>query len=125
MAPTVLDPAALDLRPFLEPNDLIVVAQLGAEPTGLTAALFAASREIPGLRVLTSFPLGAPEGRLGADGVEFLSMDGFGANGLLFKEGRLGIAPARFSDYWRLFDGALKPDIVLCSVTPPDPDTAL
>ena len=43
---------------------------------------------------------GAPEGRLGADGVEFLSMDGFGANGLLFKEGRLGIAPARFSDYF-------------------------
>ncbi|MEQ9123583.1 MAG: acetyl-CoA hydrolase/transferase C-terminal domain-containing protein, partial [Alphaproteobacteria bacterium] len=58
--------------------------------------------------------------RLAATEVEFLSMDGFGANGRLFVEGRLGIAPARFSDYWRLFDGRLKPDVVLCSATSPD-----
>ncbi len=121
--PIPLDPATLDLRPFLRANDLVVVAQLGAEPTALTAALFAASREIPGLRVLTSFPLGPPDARLAAaDRVEFLAMDGFGANGKLFLEGRLGIAPARFSDYWRLFDKALKPDVVLCSATPPDAD---
>ncbi len=112
----------MDIRRYLQPGDLVVVAQLGAEPTSLTDALFAASRDIPGLRVLTSFPLGAPEARMAATGVKFLAMDGFGANGALFLEGRLDIAPARFSDYWRLFDGKLKPDVVLCSVTPPDAD---
>jgi len=110
----------LDLRPYLEPNDLVVVAQMGAEPTGLLAALFEASADVPGLRVLCSFPLGPLEPRMAAAGVEFLSMDGFGANGKLFQARRLDIAPARFSDYWRLFDGRLKPDVVLCSVTPAD-----
>ncbi|MGZ0187493.1 MAG: acetyl-CoA hydrolase/transferase family protein [Alphaproteobacteria bacterium] len=114
--------ATPDLKALLKPNDLVVVAQLGAEPTGLTDALFAVSHEIPGLRVLTSFPLGAPEARMAATDVEFIAMDGFGANGKLFLEGRLGIAPARFSDYWRLFDRSLKPDVALCSVTPPDAD---
>jgi acyl-CoA hydrolase len=119
--PTTLDPQNLDLRPYLQPNDLVIVAQLGAEPTALTAALFEASREVSGLRVLTSFPLGPPDGRLAAaDRIEFISMDGFGANGKLFQAGKLGIAPARFSDYWRLFDAKLKPDVVLCSATPAD-----
>jgi len=108
------------LRAALRPGDLIVVAQLGAEPTSLTDAVLAASREVPDLRLLISFPLGAPDARLAAEGARYLSMDGFGANGKLIQAGRLGVAPARFSDYWRLFDGALKPDIVLCSVTPPD-----
>ena len=110
------------LKAALRPGDLVVVAQLGAEPLGLTAALFALCKTVPDVRVLTSFPLGAPEPRLEAEGVDFLSMDGFGANGKLFAQGRLGVAPARFSDYWRLFDGKLKPDIVLCSATPPDAD---
>lgn len=111
----------MDLKPFLEPNDLVFVAQLGAEPTGLTDALMAASREVPGLRVLISFPLGAADARLeAAERVEFISMDGFGANGKLFQAGKLDIAPARFSDYWRLFDANLKPDVVLCSTTEPD-----
>lgn len=122
MAPVSLDPGALDLRPYLEPNDLVVVAQLGAEPTALTAALFEASRDVPGLRVLISFPLGPVEPRLeAAERIEFISMDGFGANGRLFQKGLLDIAPARFSDYPRLFDGRLKPDVVLCSATAPDP----
>lgn len=118
--PTALDPNAIDLRPYLRPGGLVVVAQLGAEPTRLTDALFAAAKDVPDLRVLTSFPLGAPDARLAATNVTFLSMDGFGANGKLFMEGRLGIAPARFSDYARLFEGPLRPDVVLCSVTPPD-----
>jgi len=120
LAPTALAAEEPDLRPYLQPNDLVVVAQLGAEPTALTAALFLAAKEIPGVRMLTSFPLGAADARLAATEVDFLSMDGFGANGTLFLEGRLGIAPARFSDYWRLFEGRLKPDVVLCSATTPD-----
>ena len=39
MAPTVLDPATLDLRPFLEPNDLIVVAHFGVILTQVQRAL--------------------------------------------------------------------------------------
>lgn len=115
-----LDPTALDLRPYLQANDLVVVAQLGAEPTALTAALFRAAADVPGLRVLTSFPLGSADARLAAEGVKFVSMDGFGANGKLFLAGRLDIAPARFSDYARRFEGPLKPGLVLCSATPPD-----
>ncbi len=110
----------IDIAAALRPGDLVVVAQLGSEPTSLTAQLFEAAKRVPGLRMLSSFPLGDPAPRLAAHDVQFVAMDGFGANGKLFLEGRLDIAPARFSDYWRLFDGKLKPDVVLCSVTPPD-----
>lgn len=118
MPPATLQAEGLDLRPYLQANDLIVVAQLGAEPTTLTAAALDASRDIPGLRMLVSFPLGPVDARLeAADRVSFIAMDGFGANGKLFQAGHLDIAPARFSDYPRLFDGRLKPDVVLCSAT--------
>lgn len=121
MPPAALPPGGVDLRPYLQPNDLIVVAQLGAEPTTLTAAALQASHEIPGLRLLMSFPLGAADARFEAAArMDFVSMDGFGANGKLFQAGHLDIAPARFSDYARLFDGRLKPDVVLCSATPAD-----
>jgi len=113
-------PNLIDFRKYLEPGDLVVVAQLGAEPTKLTAALFNAAKGIEGIRVLTSFPLGDAETRLANEHIRFLSMDGFGANGQLFQKGRLAVAPARFSDYSRLFEGKLKPAITLCSVTPPD-----
>ncbi|MEL0323608.1 MAG: hypothetical protein VXA00_04510, partial [Rhodospirillales bacterium] len=113
-------PNSIDFRKYLEPGDLVVVAQLGAEPTKLTAALFNAAKDIEGIRVLTSFPLGDAETRLANEHIRFLSMDGFGANGQLFQKGRLAVAPARFSDYSRLFEGKLKPAITLCSVTPPD-----
>ncbi len=110
----------VNFQNYLKTGDLVVVAQLGAEPTTLTTALFDAARTVEGVRVLTSFPLGEATARLASKHLSFLSMDGFGANGRLFEEGRLGVAPARFSDYSRLFEARLKPAITLCSVTMPD-----
>lgn len=118
--PIKLDPSAPDLTPFLQSGGLAVVAQLGAEPTALVAAYLEASKHVPGLRMLNSFPLGPADKRRAALGVDYLAMDGFGANGALFKENRLDIAPARFSDYSALFNAHLKPDVVLCSATLPD-----
>lgn len=120
--PIEFAPSSIDLSPHLQPGGLAIVAQLGAEPTALVAAFLKAAESVPGQRMLTSFPLGAVEARMAAEHTEFLSMDGFGANGQLFKAGRLGVAPARFSDYATLFQGHLKPDIVLCSATLPDAD---
>ena len=57
MTTSVLDATAPDLRPFLEPDDLVIVAQVGAEPMALTGALLAGGGDVPGLRMLTSFPL--------------------------------------------------------------------
>ena len=113
-------PESLDLTPHLQPGGLAIVAQLGAEPTALVAAFLDAAKRVPGLRMLTSFPLGPVDARMAATETSFLSMDGFGANGQLYKAGRLGVAPARFSDYAALFQDHLKPDVALCSATLPD-----
>ena len=118
--PIEFQPESFDLTPHLQPGGLAIVAQLGAEPTALVAAFLDAAKRVPGLRVLTSFPLGPVDARMAATDASFLSMDGFGANGQLYKAGRLGVAPARFSDYAALFQDHLKPDVALCSATLPD-----
>lgn len=116
-----LDPDRLDLGRMIRGGDLIFVAQLGSEPQRLTRWVLDNARALGGVRMITSFPLAPGRERLEADGVRFVAMDGFGINAALFAAGRLDIVPAHFGHYSALMrSGALKPDVALFRVTPPD-----
>lgn len=111
----------IDLSQYIKPGDLVFCAQLGAAPQGLVKALIAQAAALGGVRFLNSFPLDPGAERLTSDGVDYLAMDGFGVNAKLFQAGRLDIIPAHFSDYGDLMAGGqLVPDVVICTVTPPD-----
>lgn len=116
-----ITPMTIDLSPYIRPGDLVFVAQLGSAPQNLVKALLAQAESLGGVRLLNSFPLDPGEDRLTAPGVGHVSMDGFGIHARLFQAGKLDIVPAHFSDYATIFDeGHLRPDVVLCSVTPAD-----
>ena len=119
--PQAITPMTIDLSPYIRPGDLVFVAQLGSAPQNLVKALLAQAESLGGVRLLNSFPLDPGEDRLTAPGVGHVSMDGFGIHARLFQAGKLDIVPAHFSDYATIFDeGHLRPDVVLCSVTPAD-----
>lgn len=111
----------IDLSPYIKPGDLVFVAQLGSAPQGLVKALLQQAERLGGIRLLNSFPLDPGAERLTVPGVRYVAMDGFGVNAKLFQAGKLDIVPAHFSDYGTLFEeGHLRPDVVLCTVTPAD-----
>lgn len=111
----------IDLSPYIKAGDLVFVAQLGSAPQGLLKALLHQAEALGGIRLLNSFPLDPGEERLTLPGVRYVAMDGFGVNAKLFKAGKLDIVPAHFGDYGTLFEQKhLRPDVVLCTVTPAD-----
>ncbi len=112
---------SIDLSRYIKAGDLVFCAQLGGAPQSLVKALIEQAEALGGVRFLNSFPLDPGADRLTSDGINYLSMDGFGVNAKLFDAKKLDIVPAHFGDYARLFhDGLLVPDVVFCTVTPAD-----
>ena len=112
---------SIDLSRYIKPGDLVFCAHLGGAPQSLVKALIEQAEALGGVRFLNSFPLDPGADRLTSDGINYLSMDGFGVNAKLFGAKKLDIVPAHFGDYARLFhDGLLVPDVVFCTVTPAD-----
>lgn len=87
---------ALDFKTLLRPQDCLAWGQASAEPTVLTARLFAQSAAIPGLRAFVGMSWGTPFD--GAEAMRFLSYCGAGYNRALEQAGRLDILPCHYSE---------------------------
>lgn len=113
----------LDLSRYLRPGDTVVWGQACAEPKTLVELLLAhASATDAPLRCFVGIPA---ESALTVEtvpaGLEVHSYCGAGSNARLHAAGRLEIHPVHYSTLpGALADGALRADVVLVQVSPPD-----
>lgn len=112
VAPVTLDPAAVDLAPWIGRGDGVVVGEGCSEAVGLLDAL----TPLEGIRLWVGLPFRPV--LPGAAGVEVWS---FGAAGATRGVPGLRIVPCHFSALPRLFAAwAIPGDVALVQVSPPD-----
>ena len=117
------DSRQLDLTRWIGPGDALVCSQIHAEPVTLTRRLIEQRAAIGpfslfiGPTIADTF---APEH---GDFITFHSYCGTARNARLSEDGALDPVPSHYSDYPRLFaSGAMRSDVVLLALTPPDPN---
>ena len=113
----------LDLSRHIGRGAMVVWGQAVAEPTTLTAALFAQRHQIGGFRCFVGSPApGTSTAIEHRDCVSFYSYTGAGVNGALAQHNALDIAPVHYSELPRLLGatGPLAVDAVLLRVPRPD-----
>lgn len=122
MAMPGIDPLALpDLRPWLRDGDVVTWGQCNAEPLTLTRALVAQRQHFKRLHLVTGIAHADTLQPEQADVFSFTSYCGTGGNRALARAGLLDILPGPYSQFTgRLRQGALKVDVVLVQVSPPD-----
>jgi len=112
----------LDLTRYLRPGDTVVWGQACAEPRTLTELLVDQADRIGRLRCFIGIP--AESGVTAATAPEALELHsycGAGSNAALHAAGRLEIWPVHYSSLPTLLTyGALRADVVLVQVSPPD-----
>ncbi|TDN59205.1 acetyl-CoA hydrolase/transferase C-terminal domain-containing protein [Paraburkholderia sp. BL10I2N1] len=119
--PKLLQPGSIDFASIVLPGDTIMWGQANAEPVPLTQALVAQRHRIGQFRVF----LGAgatdtckPEH---ADCIDFVSYCGTGTNRALARAGALDVLPCHYSQFPQMIrSGALKVDVLLLQLAPPD-----
>ncbi|MFT4263844.1 MAG: acetyl-CoA hydrolase/transferase C-terminal domain-containing protein [Nocardioides sp.] len=113
----------LDLRQYVRPGDLVVWGQACAEPRMLTRLLVEQAPGIGPVRCFVGIPADSSvQGELPPE-LRVLSYCGTGTNAALHRAGRLEIHPVHYSTLPSLLSvGALRADVVLVQVSPPDAD---
>ncbi|NPT53963.1 acetyl-CoA hydrolase/transferase family protein [Paraburkholderia elongata] len=119
--PTLLQPGSIDFASIVRAGENVMWGQANAEPVPLTQALIAQRHQIGRFRVF----LGAsatdtcqPEH---ADCIDFVSYCGTGANRALARAGALDVLPCHYSQFPQMMRaGALKIDVLLLQLAPPD-----
>ncbi|WP_127479316.1 acetyl-CoA hydrolase/transferase family protein [Nocardioides pantholopis] len=111
-----------DLRPHLRPGDTVTWGQACAEPRTLTRALVTQAADVGELRCFVGIPA---ESEVRVETVpEQLAVHsycGSGSNAALYDAGRLEIWPVPYGSLpAALARGALRADVVLVQVSPPD-----
>ena len=110
-----------DLAKFIRPGDTVMWGQSHAEPLTLMRALVAQRHEFSRIGVFLGIGLGEVLKPVHADAFDFLAYCGSGSNRKLAQAGVLDILPAHYSQLPRLIHtGALRIDVVLLQVPPPD-----
>ncbi|MSO75341.1 MAG: acetyl-CoA hydrolase/transferase family protein [Alphaproteobacteria bacterium] len=116
-----LDADRLDLATILRPGDLVLLDQVGAEPTSLAQALVDQAATLPNVRVFLDYTISETPERAAATPLGFVSLGAYGNNRHLADKGRLRIIPAHFSEPIQLIErGLLRPDVVFLQATPAD-----
>jgi acyl-CoA hydrolase len=115
--------SSLDFREFIRPGDQLMWGQAAAEPAALIDALLLQRADIGAFRLFVGASWCKSLTSDIADVVHIRSYCGAGLNRKLAKAGVLDIVPCRYSDLPRLIRrGALKPDVLLLQLSPPDAD---
>lgn len=115
--------ASFDIAAYLRPGDTVVWGQAGAEPLPLIEALLAQRHRVGGrFRVFLGMPSGSGLIRTHhADCIDLVGYCGTGANRALIAAGMLDILPCHYSQLpGILTGGALRADVLLLQVAPPD-----
>lgn len=124
MTPDLLAPERIDLTRHVKDGDTIVWGQACSEPRALTRQLLEQVPRIGRVRCFVGIPAESSltlDTLAGIDGVEVLSYCGAGTNAALHGAGRLQIVPVHYSELPTLLStGALRADVVLVQVSPPD-----
>jgi acetyl-CoA hydrolase len=111
----------MNLSALIRPGDTVMWGQSHAEPVTLMRALVEERHRIGRVRLFLGIGLSdvlAPEH---ADAFDFLAYCGSGSNRTLARAGVLDILPAHYSQLPQLVQsGALRVDIVMLQVSPPD-----
>lgn len=111
----------LDLARHLRSGDLVVWGQASAEPRTLTTMLLEQRERIGRLRCFVGIPAESALTAKTAEGIDVLSYCGTGTNADLHTAGRLDVVPLHYSALPKeLSTGALRADVVLAQVSPPD-----
>jgi acyl-CoA hydrolase len=114
----------VDFLRFLEPGDVISLGQGCSEPLTLTRQLAAQRAELcSALGRLKVFLAGSFSGMFTPDMAAQFDFASYGAVGdaaALARAGSLDIYPLHYSQLPRLLAGALRPDVVLLQLSPPD-----
>lgn len=113
---------ALDLAAWIRPGDTILWGQANAEPLPLTRALAAQRHAVGGrFRVFLGMSHADTFGPEHADAIDFLAYGGNGRNRSLAKAGVLDVLPCHYSQLPEMIaTGALRIDVLLLQVAPPD-----
>lgn len=114
-----LDPASLDLAPFIRPGDTVVVAQASSEPPTLAAALVAQADALGAITVFIGASWSdafAPER---APTFRYVSYGAIGSNARLARAGRLDVVPCHYAQLpWLFESGTWRADVVLIGLSP-------
>jgi acyl-CoA hydrolase len=107
---------------YVQPGDVIVVAQVLGEPTPLIDGIFSHADYLKDIRVFAGMSLSGVMTRV-PPGVQLVSSVGMAPNSQLIEAGRMELIPCHMSQLpWLLTDGPLKTDVALITVSPPDTD---
>ncbi|HWJ82467.1 MAG TPA: acetyl-CoA hydrolase/transferase C-terminal domain-containing protein [Nocardioides sp.] len=114
--------ADLDLSRYVEPGDTVVWGQTCSEPRTLTELLVQQAEAIGGLRCFVGIPAeSAVTAATIPSGLDVHSYCGAGTNAALHAAGRLQVWLVHYSTLPDLLThGALRADVVLVQVSPPD-----
>jgi acetyl-CoA hydrolase len=120
-APTVLDPASLDLARWIRPGDTVHVGQGCGEPLVLSQALVAQRHRLPDTTVLLFTVMSDTFRPEHADALRFRATAVTAGTRALASAGAIDVIPAHYGDLDRLCaDGDVRADVVLVQVSPPD-----
>lgn len=120
-APTVVEPADLDLARYVRAGDLVTWGQACAEPVELTTRLLEQRSSIGGFRCFVGIGLAETLRPEHADLVTGVTYCGTGRNRTLLEAGLLDVVPCHFSQLPELLTrGPLAVDVLLLLVSPPD-----
>jgi acetyl-CoA hydrolase len=120
----VIDTGVIDLTKYVRPGDLVVWGQACSEPRTLTEQLVAQAEQVGPVRCFVGIPADSAvtaTSVAAAPNLEVFSYCGAGSNAALHDAGRLQIVPVHYSELpGMLTTGALRADVVLVQVSPPD-----
>ncbi len=110
-----------DLTPWVRPGDLVMWGQATAEPLTLTRALVAQRHDFARVRVFVGIGVADTLQPGQADAFDFIGYNAGGPHRALAAAGVLDILPCHYSALPGLIrSGALKVDVLLLQVSPPD-----
>lgn len=115
--------SVLDLTRHIRPGDTVMWGQAYAEPRDLIDLLVEQRNALGRIRLFLGIGLGDALKPEHIDAFDFLSYCGTGSNRLLAEAGVLDILPVHYSRLPHLIaSGALRIDVVLLQVSPPNKD---
>lgn len=115
--------AALDLAAHIRPGDTVLIGQAVAEPPELVARLVALSARVQGLTALCGYTLSDGWRAVVPGTLEVKSFIAHGPLRSLAADGRLDVLPWHLSAVQHYLEcGAVRPDVVMLQVGPPDDD---
>jgi acyl-CoA hydrolase len=119
--PTLLQLGSIDFASIVRTGDNVMWGQANAEPVPLTQALIAQRHQIGRSRVFLGASTADTCQPGHTDCIDFVSYCGTGANRALARAGALDVLPCHYSQFPQMIrSGALKIDVLLLQLAPPD-----